>query len=699
MALVSYRSKFTSLSHILIETKESADSWGKIRDSLEALRKLFTSEITGREEFHRDLDKIVDSVLVHIDSKRTTLSKAAVELAAHLAEVMESNFRAYTDRFAPALANCLRKSEALTRNRGHEALSKMINHVGSLNLIPHICEASLSKSIIARPFGAALLKELVEVYPAEKLLSSHKTLEDTLTKALAEPELKIKEVNRKTFGAYILKLPSREAALLQRIPKEHIKFFRPAESTAKAQATQAPSRVPAALSRSSSISSAGSKTPKLITQKPLDYSGVQPRYLKGISSAKPVTSALKKKPIVNHKLPDLSNVTSRINSGRPNPTKAPTSSSAPSILKPQNLAPGRPQASACKDSTLTSTSITQRDNPSLASRAPQMQLSRPRPTQSTNATRTPPASSKPSVLKPQSLTLGHSPASSSKASTLPSTNNPLKRGASSAFRTEHLPGSRQAPKKPAGCSKPTSKPLSCTPDSRLQTSQEHTQTSSSKALALPSTNITHNDGLLTRPPPMTVASGNGTAPTVLPCHPLAPEPRSPQTLTEEPTPKAPNHNDSSHDNDQADSPKHGNLNCGPVPNEARPPSETRLHATTARQARSPPPSPRSARYYFLKHRGSTNNRSHALTAAIQRAHAIDQPFPNRSPTVNEPLLSNSKDPAPRDSCSPKRALPSCEDRSPKPLKLDENSPGARPVSPINVWKTTIPPPSLKDHTV
>ncbi|KAI0231640.1 hypothetical protein L0F63_006752, partial [Massospora cicadina] len=174
-ALQIFKSAFQKHAKLLIESEESTENWDTISASLVAVKKLCTEEVCIDTSFPTEVATIIKSVAKYISSDRTALSKSAIDLSIHLVGVLKQKFSAFVDTLCPAIAKILGKSSKLYRDRGFECLSLVVKVTHTPKLVAQVCEYSLAKSTIARPYGIKLLDELVSSYPVATLLATHRS--------------------------------------------------------------------------------------------------------------------------------------------------------------------------------------------------------------------------------------------------------------------------------------------------------------------------------------------------------------------------------------------------------------------------------------------------------------------------------------------------------------------------------------------
>ncbi|KAI0219207.1 hypothetical protein L0F63_001775 [Massospora cicadina] len=207
-----FNSAFRKHAKLLSESEESTENWHMIRTSLVAVQRLCTDEVCADASFPAEVATIIKPVAKYVSSDRTTLSKSAVDLSIRLVGVLKQKFSAFVDTLCPVIAKSLGKSSKLYRDRGFECLSLVVKVTHTSKLVSQVCEYSLAKSIIARPYGIKLLNKLVSSYPEAILLATYKKIEAALKKGLLDPELKNRSITRNTIHSYILKLHSRREA-------------------------------------------------------------------------------------------------------------------------------------------------------------------------------------------------------------------------------------------------------------------------------------------------------------------------------------------------------------------------------------------------------------------------------------------------------------------------------------------------------
>ncbi|KAI0244389.1 hypothetical protein L0F63_003371 [Massospora cicadina] len=311
-ALQMFKSAFQKHAKLLIETEESMENWYKIRNSLMEVQKLCTEEVCTDASFPTQVATIIKPVAKYIFSDRTLLSKSAVDLSIRLVEVLKQKFSAFVDTLCPAIAKILGKPSKIYRDRGFECLSLVVKVTRTPRLVAQVCEYSLAKSTIARPYGIKLLNELVSSYPEAILLASHKQIEAALIKGLLDPELTNRSFTRNTIRSYILKLPSRREAIVACVSKLKLKFLDLPASVANSYIN-----APAEHSRSSSIISANTRPPKLTNHPMPNIAGAKSRILGKLSqtqkSASSSTSRTLK--LVNHPMPNIAGTKSRVMEG------------------------------------------------------------------------------------------------------------------------------------------------------------------------------------------------------------------------------------------------------------------------------------------------------------------------------------------------------------------------------------------------
>ncbi|KAJ9063252.1 hypothetical protein DSO57_1002156 [Entomophthora muscae] len=370
----SYSATLSQLSHYLNEAVESFENWSKIKDSIVSLKALFTSSAATHASFPTDVAAIAAPLVKYINSDRTSLAKEAIDLSAHLSRRLKAGFTAHVNQFCPALIQTLGKTNNIYRSQGFAALSTIIANVKSVVVVRQICSAAVCKSIIARPLGANLFKELIDSFSAQLLLQGHTDIEKVFSKGLSDPVLDIKEVFRSAFQIYLDKLPSRLDPLTKSLPKEVLKFFDQSRAVPSAQiiqvATQSvkpaskvsssvqpikkslPSQVDYAAS-SSNMASSISSAPKHQTNPSatqLSKNLMQASSIPSFSAAAhSVSSAsklqIKRGTIINEKIPDYSYVKSKVCQGRAASVKALPISQKPNVAKSSSIPSKRTQSS------------------------------------------------------------------------------------------------------------------------------------------------------------------------------------------------------------------------------------------------------------------------------------------------------------------------------------------------------------------
>jgi hypothetical protein len=195
-----------------ISLPESEESWDKIAKAISHLTALCNSNL---HLFPEELLGFAQTIYIHvnsaINSERTRLSGAALDLVTALASILQHKFEALLPLLFPTVLSTCSRSNKVFAKRAHACLISIINNTQLPAVLPYLSDALGDKSISLRLSATEGALACLNCFNPPDLAreSRAQLVEVIIRKTATDASVDIRKTSRKIFEAYKILLPNR----------------------------------------------------------------------------------------------------------------------------------------------------------------------------------------------------------------------------------------------------------------------------------------------------------------------------------------------------------------------------------------------------------------------------------------------------------------------------------------------------------